>query len=71
MYKMEYFVPGWSRIAYKCVIHIQAISSNRKEDIEETLLWVTFSSASYADLMLNWVAHVDKLQVSVDKAHWV
>lgn len=30
---------------------------------EETLLWVTFSSSSYAELMLNWVAHVEDLQV--------
>lgn len=30
---------------------------------EEALLWVTFSSSSYEDLLLNWVAHVKELQV--------
>ncbi len=44
---------------------VAAVAFNASAEVakEETLLWVTFSSSSYKELLLNWVAHVKELQV--------
>lgn len=42
----------------------EALGSARSSTAkEEKLLWATFSSSAYVDLLLNWVAHVESLQV--------